>query len=74
MSGRFGAAVLAASVAVGALLAPSPAKAWWAPVYGPRVVVVPGYGPPPVVVVPARRFWVPAHWNRFGYFVPAHWR
>ena len=72
--GKLASGVLATVVAGGAILAPSPAKAWWAPVYGRPVVVVPGYPPPVVVAVPPRRIWVPPHYNRFGYFVPGHWR
>ena len=41
-------------------------------VYGPPVVVVPRYRAPVVVVEP--RVWVRPHYDRFGYFVPGHWR
>ena len=72
---RFASCVVAASALGGALLVPSAAKAWVVagPVYGAPVVVVPGYRPPPVVVV-APRVWIRPHYDRFGYFVPGHWR
>lgn len=59
----------------GTVLAPHGAQAqYYAPGYyppPPRVV----YAPPPVVVRPHPyyRHWVPAHYNRRGYFVPGHW-
>ncbi len=73
-----GAAVLGAVVAV-----PTAAEAWWrggvfvgaAPVFvGP-----PAYYYPPVVygyprVYPApRAYWVPAYYDRRGFWVPGHW-
>ena len=71
------AAGAALSCAVGgAALAPHGAKAqYYAPGYvAPPPLVV--YAPPPVVVVRPRHYyhhWIPAHYNRFGYFVPGHW-
>jgi hypothetical protein len=69
---------VAACAVGGAVLAPHGAHAqYYAPGYypppPPRVVYAPP--PPPVVVRPRPyyRHWVPAHYNRFGYFVPGHW-
>lgn len=74
-----------AAVVLGcALIAPTAAHAWWRggvyvgvppvivgpPVYYyPRPVI---YGPPPVYVVP-RPYWVPAHYDLRGFWVPGHW-
>jgi hypothetical protein len=70
------------------VLAPSPAKAWWAGgvrfgVVLPPVVVAPApvyvappvayYPPPPVYYAPPpHAVWVPGHWQG-GYWVPGHW-
>ncbi|MBL6456660.1 hypothetical protein JMJ55_15095 [Belnapia sp. T6] len=70
------------------LLAPSPAQAWWARHggwgwYGPPAVAV---VPPPVVVAPPVAYappppvmvrppsWVPPHYDRWGTWIPGHWR
>ncbi len=77
-------AVLSCAVA-GPALVPSAAHAWWAPgwvrppavvVAGPPVVYAPpppvAYVQPPVVVRPYRH-WVRGHYNRRGFWIPAHW-
>ena len=86
---RFGStAAVLGIVGAAAVLAPSPAKAWWAGgvrlgVVLPPVVVAPApvyvappvayYPPPPVYYAPPpRAVWVPGHWQG-GYWVPAHW-
>ena len=54
----------------GAVMVPSPAKAWWVR----ERYVAPLVVAPPVVVVRPVRVWVRPHYTRFGYFVPGHWR
>ncbi|RAI58125.1 hypothetical protein [Roseicella frigidaeris] len=78
-------ALLATTLLALPLLAPSPARAWWGPGGwhpGPVWVVPrPVRLPPPLLVVPApvyrpiyRPIWVPPHFDRYGYWVPGHWR
>lgn len=71
--------LMLAVVAGGTMLMPNPAEAYWVRTpYGP-VWRAPFVGVPGPVVVGApypgypHRHWWPAHYNRFGYFVPGHW-
>ncbi len=70
-------AALCCAVVVPALL-PSTAEAWWSRGVwvepGPVVVAPPVvYARPPVVVARPYAHWVPGHYNRRGFWVPAHW-
>jgi hypothetical protein len=59
---------------LGMLGSASPAEAyWWRGRWVGPVVVVPGPAVP-VFVGPPGRYWVRPHYDRFGYFVPGHWR
>ena len=69
--------------AVGVIAMPHDAKAWWRGGWGccavgfvvPPIVVAPPVvvaAPPPVYYAPARRYWVPAHWEG-QYWVRGHW-
>jgi hypothetical protein len=74
------AAVGGVLIALG-LVAATPAEAYWRR-WGPRpyVYVHPRpplfYAPPPVVYrpYPYRGYWVPGHYDRWGRWVPPHWR
>ena len=79
---------VAAVGAIGLVLAPTPARAFWVggPHVGiyfgfPRVFVGPpvvyaappvAYAPPVVYAAPRAPIWVPAHWEG-AYWVPGHW-
>jgi hypothetical protein len=65
-------AVVGTAAAITTAVVPAPVHAY--PVYrGPVYPVQAGgyYGPGPYY---ARPLWVPAHYNRYGAWVPGHWR
>jgi hypothetical protein len=73
-------AAFAGFLSVGTIVAASqPAHAYWTR-WGwrePVVVLprpVPIYGPPPVYLGPRPAFWVRPHYDRWGHFIPGHWR
>ena len=71
-------AIVAGVLGMGSLAASQPAQAYWTR-WGWRepVVVVPppvlAYGPPPYPAC-RRAFWVRAHYDPWGRFIPGHWR
>jgi hypothetical protein len=65
-------AVVGATAAITTAIVPPPVQAY--PVYsGPVYPVPPGayYAPRPYY---GRPVWVPAHHNRYGAWIPGHWR
>jgi len=66
-------AVVGTAAAITTALAPVPP--YPAPVYSGPTYYAPApagyYGPGPYY---SRPLWIPAHYNRYGYWVPGHWR
>lgn len=73
-------AAMVGILGIGTVMAASqPAHAYWTRwgwrepvVVAPRPVPV--YGPPPVYRVPHPGFWVRPYHDRWGHWVPGHWR